>query len=135
MTSEENRTIHTIGHSTHPLDEFAEMLQAFHLEQVVDVLSFPGSRKFPQFNKEALEKSLTVNDIGYFHLKNLGADGRKAKPGSKNTTWRNTSFMGYADYRETPEFKEGLEALKNWLLKNLRPICARKRCGGVATVL
>jgi len=116
MASEENRTIYTIGHSTHPLNEFVGMLQASHIEQVVDVRSLPGSRKFPQFNKEALEKSLSENGIGYIHLKNLGGR-RKAKKDSKNTTWRNASFMGYADYMETPEFKEGLDALKGLAVK------------------
>ncbi|MGZ3593458.1 MAG: DUF488 family protein, partial [Syntrophales bacterium] len=41
-------TIYTIGHSTHTLDEFVEMLQAFHIEMVVDVRSIPKSRHNPQ---------------------------------------------------------------------------------------
>lgn len=111
MKQQENNKIWTIGHSTRPFDEFVAMLQSFNIEHLVDVRSFPGSRKFPQYNKENLEKSLPENKIQYTHLKKLGGR-RKAKPNSKNTTWRNASFMGYADYMETPEFKEGLETLK-----------------------
>lgn len=92
------------------------MLQSFNLEHLVDIRSFPGSRKFPQFNKENLEKSLPENKIKYSHLEKLGGR-RKAKPDSKNTIWRNASFMGYADYMETSHFKKGLEILKEIALK------------------
>lgn len=116
MKRDENKKIWTIGHSTHPLDEFIAMLQSFNLEHLVDIRSFPGSRKFPQFNKENLEKSLPENKIKYSHLEKLGGR-RKAKPDSKNTIWRNASFMGYADYMETSHFKKGLEILKEIALK------------------
>jgi len=111
MKPEENKKIWTIGHSTRSLDEFVAMLQSFNIEQLVDVRSLPGSRKFPQFNKENLEKSLPENNIEYTLLEKLGGR-RKAKPDSKNTVWRNASFMGYADYMETLPFQEGLETLK-----------------------
>jgi uncharacterized protein (DUF488 family) len=58
-------TIYTIGHSTSTVDEFVEMLQAFHIEMVVDVRSIPKSRHNPQFNKEELKKSLSNYKIGY----------------------------------------------------------------------
>lgn len=112
MESEENSQIWTIGHSTHPLDEFLNMLASFQIEQIVDIRSLPGSNKFPQFNKEALEKSLHQNGIQYFYLSQLGGR-RKVNPNSKNTVWRNKSFRAYADYMETTEFKEGLAKLKN----------------------
>lgn len=111
MKRAEDKEIWTIGHSTHSIDEFVAMLQSFQIDCLVDIRSMPGSRKFPQFNKENLEKSLSQNNIGYSHLINLGGR-RKAKPNSKNTSWRNPSFMGYADYMETTQFKESLEVLK-----------------------
>lgn len=116
MTSNEKGTIYTIGHSTHTFDEFLAMLKSFDIELLVDIRSFPGSRKFPQFNKENLENSLPENNIEYTHLIKLGGR-RKAKPDSKNTVWRNVSFRGYADYMETGVFDEGLEELKNFALK------------------
>lgn len=106
----------TIGHSTRSMSEFVDMLQAFEITHLVDVRSFPGSRKFPHFNTDHLEVVLPENAIQYTLLKKLGGR-RKVTPGSKNTTWRNVSFQGYADYMETPEFKEGLADLKTMALK------------------
>lgn len=110
MKTKQPKTIWTIGHSTHSLDEFVAMLHSFSIERVVDIRSFPGSRKFPHFNKEALEVSLPKNNIQYTHLKKLGGR-RKVDPNSKNTTWRHAAFRGYADYMETDSFNEGIKEL------------------------
>lgn len=108
---EQQWKIWTIGHSTHTLEEFVAMLYSFKIEIVVDIRSFPGSRKFPQFNKENLEVSLPENNIEYIHLKKLGGR-RKVNPESKNTSWRHAAFRGYADYMETASFDEGIKELK-----------------------
>jgi uncharacterized protein (DUF488 family) len=52
------REIFTVGHSTRSADEFAEILTAHGVEVLVDVRSFPGSRRLPQFNRAALAESL-----------------------------------------------------------------------------
>ena len=44
------KKIYTIGHSTHTLEEFTEMLQSFKIQHLVDVRGLPGSNKYPQFN-------------------------------------------------------------------------------------
>jgi len=106
-----NKFIHTIGHSTRTLEEFLEILQSFQIEMLADIRSFPGSRKFPHFNKEALEIFLPSNNIQYFHIKKLGGR-RKVKPDSKNISWRNSAFRGYADYMETQTFIEGISQLE-----------------------
>ena len=105
------KTIYTIGHSTHPINEFVEILKSFQIELVADVRCFPGSRKYPQFNKEALEVSLSQNKILYLHLKNLGGR-RKVNPESKNTIWQHPSFRAYADFMETETFLEGIKELE-----------------------
>jgi len=114
---EEQKIIWTIGHSTHPLEEFVDMLQSFNIEVVADIRSFPGSRKFPQFNKEALEISLPQNHIEYIHMKDLGGR-RKGNKDSKNTGWRHFAFRSYADYMETDSFKNAIEELEKIALKN-----------------
>ena len=106
-----NKMIWTIGHSTRTLEELIEMLHSFQIEMVVDIRSYPGSRRYPQFNKEAMEISLPENKIEYFHLGNLGGR-RKSHPGSKNTAWRHQAFRGYADYMETDAFKEAIKKLE-----------------------
>ena len=103
--------IWTIGHSTHPLEEFVEWLKSHKIEALVDIRRYPGSRKYPHFNKESLEGSLPKNDILYYHFEKLGGR-RKAKPDSVNQVWRHPSFRGYADYMETGEFRDVINQLK-----------------------
>lgn len=110
------KTIWTLGHSTRDFEEFVHLLKTFDIERLVDVRSFPGSRKFPQYNKENLEISIPENGIDYQHKRTLGGR-RKVNPDSKNDAWRNESFQGYADYMETDEFKEALKNLETIALK------------------
>jgi len=102
--------IFTIGHSTHPIDEFVELLKLNGVKEVVDVRSIPMSGHNPQFNTDTLKGSLQQVHIKYKHLKKLGGL-RHSKKDSINLGWRNVSFRGFADYMATPEFSEGLESL------------------------
>jgi uncharacterized protein (DUF488 family) len=111
MDNKMQKMIWTLGHSTRTIYEFVAILKSFHINALVDIRSFPGSKRFPHFNKENLELSLPKYDINYFHLINLGGR-RKPKPDSKNIAWRNASFRGYADYMETDLFKNEIEKLE-----------------------
>jgi len=102
--------IYTIGHSTRPIDEFIGILQAHGIAQLVDIRTIPKSRHNPQFNRETLPASLKPAAIEYRHMPGLGGL-RRAKPDSTNTGWRNAAFRGFADYMQTPEFRESLDAL------------------------
>jgi uncharacterized protein (DUF488 family) len=102
--------IWTVGHSTRSAEDFNEVLRAHNIETLVDVRSFPGSRRYPQFNKEELSTALPAAGIEYIHMRNLGGR-RRARKNSINTAWRNESFRGYADYMESSEFREGIEEL------------------------
>src|SRR6476620_3196519 len=105
------RTIWTIGHSTRTLEQFVALLHSFDIKILADIRNYPGSRRYPHFNKEALEMSLPAHNIQYIHLKELGGR-RKPVEGSTNTAWRNEAFRGYADYMETNEFKKGIDNLE-----------------------
>ena len=105
------KTIWTIGHSTHPFEEFLAMLRSFQIELLVDIRNFPGSRKYPQYNKDTLEKTLPENGIRYLHLKALGGRRRPRKD-SVNTAWRSEAFRGYADYMETEIFHAAIAELE-----------------------
>lgn len=107
----QHKHIWTIGHSTHTLAEFMGMLQSFQIDLVADIRSFPGSRRYPQFNKEALAVSLPENEIEYIHLRELGGR-RKTNIDSHNTGWRVAAFRGYADYMETEPFKKAIKELE-----------------------
>lgn len=106
----EQREILTVGHSTHPIDEFIKLLQAHGTTLVADVRTIPKSRHNPQFNKTSLPASLRKAGLKYVHLPGLGGL-RHAKPESPNVGWRNASFRGYADYMQTAEFAESLAHL------------------------
>jgi len=113
---EDCKTIWTIGHSTRSFNEFIEILHSFSIDIIADIRSFPGSRKFPHFNKEVLEISLPQNNIQYVHLKTLGGR-RKSSPDSKNKGWRHIAFRSYADYMETSAFNDGIKELEKIALQ------------------
>ena len=112
QSKEKISTIWTIGHSTRNIDFFISLLEENGIKALVDVRSLPGSKRYPQFNKEALAESLNARGIRYEHFPELGGR-RKARLGSHNTAWRNASFRGYADYMETEQFQNGVEHLLN----------------------
>ena len=114
----QQKKIWTIGHSTHPFEEFVAMLKSFEIELIADIRSFPGSRRYPHFNKEILENSLPLNGIEYVHLKDLGGR-RKTNIDSHNSGWRVAAFRGYADYMETEMFTNAIEELEFLGSKNL----------------
>jgi uncharacterized protein (DUF488 family) len=103
-------TLSTIGHSTHPIEEFIRTLEAHGISQLVDVRTIPRSRRNPQFNRETLPASLAAAGTRYLHLPGLGGLRHPHKD-SINTGWRNASFRGYADYMQTAEFHENLDHL------------------------
>ena len=102
--------IWTIGHSTRAIDEFISLFEENGLKLLADVRAWPSSKRYPQFNKDALAESLAAHGIRYEHFPELGGK-RKANPDSRNTAWRNASFRGYADYMETEQFQKGIERL------------------------
>jgi uncharacterized protein (DUF488 family) len=116
--SEKPLLVLTIGHSTHCLEEFIEILKAHGVTLVADVRTVPRSRHNPQFNRETLPDDLSAAGLKYVHLAGLGGL-RHARADSVNTGWRHASFRGFADYMQTPEFGKNLQELLE-LCKNER---------------
>lgn len=115
------QTIFTIGHSTHPLPRFIELLSMHNVEVIADVRSQPSSRFNPHFNREPLSASLRDNHIKYVFLgKELGA--RSSNP--------SCYVNGRADYNliaKTPDFREGLRRIiKGAEHMRLALMCAEK---------
>jgi uncharacterized protein (DUF488 family) len=110
MKSENPIELCTIGHSTRSSEEFTAIVMAHKIKALVDVRSFPGSRRYPQFNKTSLAETLSKIGITYEHLPSLGGR-RKPQVDSKNTAWKNPSFRAYADYMETEEYRQGISEL------------------------
>ena len=69
--------LYTIGHSTRTIAELVAILRAHGVEQIADVRSVRGSRRFPRFGEVALRRALTARGIRYRAIAALG--GRRAK--------------------------------------------------------
>ncbi|OIH82329.1 DNA repair protein [Arthrobacter sp. UCD-GKA] len=101
----------TIGHSTREFDEVVRMLRSNGVTELVDVRSFPNSRKFPQWNQATIEGALPAG-IGYRWIRDLG--GRRHTPAGTETPndgWKVKAFRDYADYMSTEAFAAGLAEL------------------------
>jgi uncharacterized protein (DUF488 family) len=105
--SPERPVICTIGHSNRPIDDFLALVRTNDVARVLDVRTVPRSRHNPQFNRDALDPTLSVAGIGYTHVPGLGGL-RRPRPDSPNTGWHNLSFRGYADYMQSAEFVANL---------------------------
>lgn len=110
--------IHTIGHSTRPIEIFVDLVKAHRIEIVVDVRRWPGSRRCPQFKREPLADSLKASAIDYLWRGDLGGF-RKPAPESPNTGWRVATFRAYADFMLTDEFET--------IMTEMETLAAQKR--------
>ncbi|MDI6873883.1 DUF488 domain-containing protein [Candidatus Solincola sp.] len=92
-----SKRIFTLGTSTRTLEEFLDVLAAWGIKRVCDVRSFPTSRRYPHFSREALSSYLEDKGLGYRWMGNLLGGYRKG---------------GYRAHMETPEFRKGIEELE-----------------------
>ena len=120
-------TLYTIGHSTRTLEELITVLRAHKIEVLVDIRSFPVSRRLPHFNRESLEQSVQQAGMRYVWMKSLGGFRKKIREDSPNLALRNASFRNYADYMLTPEFEQAIAELIH-LAENSRTayMCAER---------
>jgi Uncharacterized conserved protein len=100
----------TVGHSTRGADEFGNLLLVHQIKILVDVRSYPSSKRYPHFDRLALSAYLSGLAIQYVHAPLLGGR-RSPKTDSRNTAWQNASFRAYADYMETEGFHQGVREL------------------------
>jgi uncharacterized protein (DUF488 family) len=96
----------TIGHSTHSITDFLDLLALHEIQAIADVRSQPYSRMFPHFSRPALEPTLKREGIYYVFLgRELGA--RREEP---------ECYVGNAVSYEriacTLAFRKGLDRLR-----------------------
>lgn len=103
--------ISTVGHSNRPLEDFLAILRAHGVLRIVDVRRYPTSRRWPHFSAASLAESLPREGIDYAGMPGLGGR-RRARPDSPHTAWRVEAFRGYADFMDTPEFREEVASLE-----------------------
>lgn len=89
--------------------ELVETLVEAGVRTLVDIRRYPGSRRNPQFNRDALETSLGEAGIRYKHAVELG--GRRSnEPGEERFACIGTSaFRSYAAHMGRAEFALALE--------------------------
>ena len=110
--ADEGPVILTVGHSTRPLEAFLALLEQHDCRVVVDVRSLPRSRRYPQFNREALAAALGEQGISYRHCTPLGGLRQPLDPAdSVNRGLRNERFRAYADHMQTAEFADAVTRL------------------------
>ena len=118
----------TIGHSTRSCDEFISLLREFKIAILTDIRRYPGSRRFPHFNRQYLEGALPAAGIEYLWLEDLG--GRRSGPGiaeSLNPGLKHPAFRHYADYMQTERFRSVvLQLMSTASEKTAAIICAEK---------
>jgi uncharacterized protein (DUF488 family) len=100
----------TVGHGTLPADELVELLRRAGVEVLVDVRSYPGSRRHPQYGRERMEEWVPGSGIDYRWERRLGGR-RRVRADSINVALRNEAFRGYADHMATDEFGTALAEL------------------------
>lgn len=114
-------TLFTIGHSTHSIEHFIELLKMHAISAVGDVRSSPYSKFNPQFNRENLQKVLKENGIAYVFL------GRELGPRSEDPSCYLDGRVQYDRLAATEIFKRGLERLLNGLKTyRIALMCAEK---------
>jgi uncharacterized protein (DUF488 family) len=102
--------LYTVGHGTLAADDLAALLTGSGVELLVDVRSYPGSRRHPQFGRAEMERWLPEAGVAYQWERRLGGR-RRARPDSPHVALRNEAFRGYADHMDGPAFGAALDAV------------------------
>jgi uncharacterized protein (DUF488 family) len=99
---------YTVGHGTRTAQELIGMLQRAKVRTLVDVRRYPGSRRNPQFNRDALADALEAAGIRYRHAQALG--GRlSGEPGEERFGCiRTPAFRSYGARMATREWQDAL---------------------------
>ena len=109
--SSERKLIFTIGHSTHPIEDFLALLSQHEIKLLSDVRSYPSSRRWPHFNQEELKRAVECAAIEYRWFKSLGGRRHSKNVESPHTAWQIPAFRSYADYADSNDFRQGLDEL------------------------
>ncbi len=104
--------LYTIGHGAQTAEQLCALLRQYDVRLLVDVRSFPGSRRNPDVSKEVMPAWLSAAGIGYRHEPDLG--GRRKPPATQlpqDRWWQNPAFANYAAHTRTPEFQAAYQRL------------------------
>ena len=86
------------------------MLGAAGVKRLVDVRAVPKSRRWPQYDGAALERSLAAEGVEYLWRGDALGGFRKPMPDSPNVAL-DGAFRGFADHMATPAFAAAVDRL------------------------
>lgn len=119
--------IFTIGHGNRSIEEFTGILRQANIARLIDVRAFPGSRRHPQFGREALEQSLAKKGMRYLWEGKALGGRRKPKADSPHVALRNESFRAYADHMQSEEFSTAAQrSIALSANQNIAIMCAER---------
>ena len=104
--------LYTIGHGAKTAQQLTAALRQHDIALLIDVRSFPGSRRNPDVSKEVMPNWLGAAGIDYRHEPDLG--GRRKPPSDpipRDHWWQNQAFANYAGHTRTPGFQAAYRRL------------------------
>lgn len=113
----------TVGHGTIGSEQLIGVLDDAGVQQIVDVRSYPGSRRNPQFGRDEMLRWVPGVGKSYQWMRSLGGR-RRPVSGSRHIALRNASFRAYADHMETDEFLTGVDELLETALDPTAVMCS-----------
>ena len=117
----ERKTLFTIGHSTHTLEFFLELLRIHDITAVADVRFSPYSRHRSHFNRDVFSQKLNEKGVKYVFL------GRELGGRSKNPLCYENGQVRYSQLARRQEFRNGLDRLKKGALEyRIAIVCAER---------
>jgi uncharacterized protein (DUF488 family) len=96
----------SVGHSNHDVLAFLRLLRQNGVTALADVRSSPYSQRYPQFNREALERALRDEGILYVFL----GDQLGGRPRPRDL-YDDEGRVDYEKVRATDSFRHGLDRM------------------------
>jgi uncharacterized protein (DUF488 family) len=89
------------------------VLRAAGVARCADVRRYPGSRRHPQYARDALEQWLPADGVAYEWWGEALGGRRRAQPAgsSRHPAWHDDAFRAYAEHMDGREFRDAFNAL------------------------
>ena len=113
--------VFTIGHSTHPMQDFVSLLNRYNITAVADVRSHPYSRYNPQYNQKKIKDYLREYGIKYVFL------GEELGARSQDPNCYEDGKVQFDRLSQTELFQKGIERIVTGVKKyKIALMCAEK---------